>query len=363
MKQTVFKETHEKLGAKMVEFAGFYMPIQYEGVSAEHLHVRSKVGVFDVSHMGEFTVKGPKALDLLQYITSNDVAALFPGKVQYSCFPNGNGGIVDDLLVYNIAENDYLLVVNAANIDKDWAWVSKQNEKFGAEIANISDNISQLAVQGPLALKAMQKLTDANVIDMEYYTTKTITFAGIPNVIFSTTGYTGAGGCEIYFKNEDALKVWDAVFEAGKEFDIKPIGLGARDTLRLEMGFCLYGHEIDDTITPVEAGLGWITKFVDHKNFIDKDFMMNLKANGMRKKLAGFEMVERGIPRLEYEVCDAEGNHIGIVRSGTFGPSINKSVGTAWLKPEFAKSGTEIYIKIREKLVKAVTVKMPFYKG
>ena len=363
MKETVFRAIHESLGAKMVEFAGFYMPIQYEGLSVEHVHVRKKVGVFDVSHMGEFTIKGPNALPLLQYITSNDVAALHPGKVQYSCFPNGKGGIVDDLLVYQIAENDYLLVVNAANIDKDWAWVSKQNEKFGAEIANISDSISQLAVQGPLALKAMQKLTTENVVDMEYYTTKTITFAGIPNVIFSTTGYTGAGGCEIYFKNEDAEKVWKAVFEAGKEFDIKPIGLAARDTLRLEMGFCLYGHEIDDTISPVEAGLGWITKFVDHKNFIDKDYMLQLKADGLKRKLVGFEMLDRGIPRLEYEVCNAEGMPIGIVRSGTHGPSINKSVGTAWVQTEYGKIGSEIYIKIREKLLKAIVVKMPFYKG
>lgn len=363
MKETIFRATHEKLGAKMVDFAGFYMPIQYEGQSIEHLHVRSKVGVFDVSHMGEFTVKGPKALDLLQYITSNDVSALFPGKVQYSCFPNGNGGIVDDLLVYNIAENDYLLVVNAANIDKDWAWVSKQNEKFGAEIANISNEISQLAIQGPLALKAMQKLTAESVEDMEYYTTKTLTFAGIENVIFSTTGYTGAGGCEIYFRNEDAEKIWNAVFEAGAEFDIKPIGLAARDTLRLEMGFCLYGHEIDDTITPIEAGLGWITKFIDHKDFIDKERMLNMKAEGLKRKLVGFEMIDRGIPRLEYEVCDAEGNNIGIVRSGTIGPSVEKSIGTAWIKTEYAKVGTEIYIKIRNKLTKAITVKMPFYKG
>lgn len=363
MKETIFRATHEKLGAKMVDFAGFYMPIQYEGQSIEHLHVRSKVGVFDVSHMGEFTVKGPKALELLQYITSNDVSALFPGKVQYSCFPNGNGGIVDDLLVYNIAENDYLLVVNAANIDKDWAWVSKQNEKFGAEIANISNEISQLAIQGPLALKAMQKLTAESVEDMEYYTTKTLTFAGIENVIFSTTGYTGAGGCEIYFRNKDAEKIWNAVFEAGAEFDIKPIGLAARDTLRLEMGFCLYGHEIDDTITPIEAGLGWITKFVDYKDFIDKERMLNMKAEGLKRKLVGFEMIDRGIPRLEYEVCDAEGNNIGIVRSGTIGPSVEKSIGTAWIKTEYAKVGTEIYIKIRNKLTKAITVKMPFYKG
>ena len=363
MKETVFRSIHEQMGGKMVEFAGFYMPVQYEGLSAEHIHVRTKVGVFDVSHMGEFTVKGDKALDFIQYITTNDVAALHPGKVQYSCFPNGKGGIVDDLLVYQIAENDYLLVVNAANMDKDWAWVSQQNEKFGADIANISDNISQLAVQGPLALKAMQKLTDTTVIDMEYYTCKVITFAGIPNVIFSTTGYTGSGGCEIYFKNEDAEKVWNAVFEAGKEFDIKPIGLGARDTLRLEMGFCLYGHEIDDTISPIEAGLGWITKFVDHKNFIDKDFMLNLKAEGLKRKLVGFEMIDRGIPRIDYKVCDAEGNEIGTVRSGTFGPSINKSVGTALIKSEFAKMDTEIFIEVRGKLLKAVVVKMPFYKG
>ena len=363
MKETVFRSIHEKLGAKMVEFAGFYMPVQYEGLSAEHLHVRSKVGVFDVSHMGEFTVKGEKALDLLQYITSNDVAALYPGKVQYSCFPNGKGGIVDDLLVYQLADKDYLLVVNAANIDKDWAWVSEQNKKFGAEIANISDEISQLAVQGPLALKAMQKLTETPVTDMEYYTCQTLTFAGVPDILFSTTGYTGSGGCEIYFKNKDAEHIWNAVFEAGKEFDIKPIGLGARDTLRLEMGFCLYGHEIDDTISPVEAGLGWITKFVDHKDFIDKDYMLKLKAEGLKRKLVGFEMIDRGIPRQGYEVCDAEGNTIGVVRSGTFGPSINKSVGTAWVKIDFSKTGTEIYIKIREKLLKAAVVKMPFYKG
>ncbi len=363
MKETAFRHLHEQAGAKMVEFAGFYMPIQYEGLTVEHLHVRSKVGVFDVSHMGEFTVKGPKALDLIQYITSNDAAALFPGKVQYSCYPNGKGGIVDDLLVYCMGENDYILVVNAANIDKDWAWVSLQNEKFGADIENISDQISQLAVQGPLALKAMQKLTDTTVVNMEYYTVKTLTFAGIPNVIFSTTGYTGAGGCEIYFKNEDAEKVWKAVFEAGSEFDIKPIGLAARDTLRLEMGFCLYGHEIDDTISPIEAGLGWITKFNDQKNFIDKEYMLQQKAEGLKRKLVGFEMIDRGIPRLDYEVCDAQGNVIGIVRSGTQGPSIQKAVGTAWVKTEFSKLDSEIYIKVREKLLKAVVVKMPFYKG
>ena len=363
MKETKFKNLHEAKGAKMVEFAGFCMPIQYEGLVAEHIHVRNKVGVFDVSHMGEFTVKGTQALSLLQYITSNDVAALYPGKVQYSCFPNGKGGIVDDLLVYCMAENDYLLVVNAANIDKDWAWVVEQNKKFGAEIKNISDNISQLAIQGPLALKAMQKLTDTPVEDMEYYTVKQLTFAEVPDVIFSTTGYTGSGGCEIYMKNEDAEKIWHAVFEAGATFDIKPIGLAARDTLRLEMGFCLYGHEIDDTITPIEAGLAWITKFVDYKDFIDKDRMLKMKEDGLKRKLVGFEMIDRGIPRQDYEVCDAAGNLIGSVRSGTQGPSINKAVGTAWVKTEYSKIDTEIFIKVRDKLLKAVVVKMPFYKG
>jgi len=346
----------------MVEFAGFWMPVQYEGVSAEHNHVRQKVGVFDVSHMGEFTIKGPKAFDLIQKITTNDVAALYPGKVQYSAFPNGKGGVVDDLLVYMLAQEDYLLVVNAANIDKDWAWVAKQNENFGADIKNISDEISQLAIQGPLALKAMQKLTDTSVLDMEYYTCKVLTFAGIPNILFSTTGYTGSGGCEIYFKNTDAERIWNAVFEAGKEFDIKPIGLGARDTLRLEVGFCLYGHEIDDTISPIEAGLGWITKFVDGNNFIDREFMQKLKDEGVKRKLVGFELIDKGIPRLDYKVCDAQGNEIGVVRSGTFGPAVNKSIGTALIKAEYAKLDTEIFIEVRGKLLKAKVVKMPFYK-
>ncbi|MDR0206799.1 MAG: glycine cleavage system aminomethyltransferase GcvT [Bacteroidales bacterium] len=363
MKETQFKKFHEEKGGKMVEFAGFCLPVQFEGLVAEHLHVRSKIGVFDVSHMGEFTVKGGQALTLLQYITSNDVSVLTPGKVQYSCFPNGNGGIVDDFLVYCMAENNYLLVVNAANIDKDWAWITELNKGFGAEIENISDEISQLAVQGPLALKAMQKLTATPVEDMEYYTVKELTFAGIPGVIFSTTGYTGAGGCEIYMKNKDAEHIWKAVFEVGAEFGIKPIGLAARDTLRLEMGFCLYGHEIDDTITPIEAGLSWITKFVDHKDFIDKERMLKMKEGGLIRKLIGFEMIDRGIPRQDYEVCDVEGTVIGLVRSGTQGPSINKAIGTAWIMTEFSKLGTEIYIKVREKLLKALVVKMPFYKG
>ncbi len=362
MKNTAFTKMHEAMGAKMVPFAGYYMPVQYEGLNIEHEHVRTKLGVFDVSHMGEVYVKGPKAFNFVQYITSNDVAALYDGKVQYSCFPNGKGGIVDDLLVYRISEDVYLLVINAANVDKDWAWIKKQNEKFGADISNVSDNVSQLAIQGPLALKAMQKLTDTVVVDMEYYTHKTITFAGIPNVLFSTTGYTGSGGCEIYFPNEVAETIWKAVFEAGKEFDIKPIGLGARDTLRLEMGFCLYGNDIDDTTSPIEAGLGWITKFTDSKDFIDKEYMLAQKQNGISRKLVGFEMIDKGIPRHEYEITDANGNSIGVVTSGTQGPSIKKAVGMGYVKPEFSKSGTEIYIKIREKLIKAVVAKIPFYK-
>jgi len=362
MKETAFKSFHEAMGAKMVPFAGFYMPVQYEGVNTEHEHVRKGVGVFDVSHMGEFWVKGPKALDLVQWVTSNDASKLHEGKVQYSCFPNDKGGIVDDLLVYKINDETYLLVVNAANIDKDWAWVNKQN-KFGATLYNASDEISQLAIQGPLALKAMQKLTDTPIVDMEYYTFKKVTFAGVKDVILSTTGYTGAGGCEIYFANEDAPVIWKAVFEAGAEFDIKPIGLGARDTLRLEMGFCLYGNDINDTTSPIEAGLGWITKFTDQKEFINKAELLRQKKEGVSRKLVGFEMVDKGIPRHEYEIVDAEGNEIGEVTSGTMAPSVKKPVGMGYVKTAFSKEGSEIYIKIRDKALKAVVVKFPFYKG
>lgn len=363
MKTTAFTKIHESVGAKMVPFAGFYMPVQYEGLITEHETVRTKLGVFDVSHMGEVYVKGPKAFDLVQHITSNDVAVLHDGKIQYSCFPNGKGGIVDDLLVYRMNEEFYLLVINAANIDKDWAWIQEQNKKIGADISNVSDDISQLAIQGPLALKAMQKLTDTSVVDMEYYTHKTLTFAGIPNVLFSTTGYTGSGGCEIYFPNNEAEKVWTAVFEAGAEFGIKPIGLGARDTLRLEMGFCLYGNDIDDTTSPIEAGLGWITKFTDSKNHIDKEIHLNHKQNGVSRKLVGFEMIDKGIPRHEYEICDADGNHIGVVTSGTQGPSVGKAIGMGYVTPNHTKTGSEIFINIRGKLLKAIVVKLPFYKG
>jgi aminomethyltransferase len=363
MKNTVFTKKHEELGAKMVPFAGFYMPVQYEGLVVEHETVRKAVGVFDVSHMGEIYVRGPKAFDFVQWVSSNDASTLTDGKVQYCCFPNDKNGIVDDFLTYRINENEYLLVVNAANIEKDWNWLIKQNEKFGAELYNASDEISQLAIQGPLALKAMQKLTDTPIEDMEYYTFKFLTFAGVPNVLLSTTGYTGSGGCEIYFKNEDGLKIWNAVFEAGKEFGIKPIGLGARDTLRLEMGFCLYGHEINDTTSPLEGGLGWITKFVDNKDFINKENLLKQKQEGLKRKVVGFEMIDRGIPRQDYDVVDADGKKIGHVCSGTQGPSVGKAIGTALISTENAKIGTEIFIVIREKPVKAVIVKMPFYKG
>lgn len=367
MKTTAFTKFHEEMGGKMVEFAGYLMPLQYEGVSVEHETVRKGVGVFDVSHMGEIWVKGTKALGFIQYVTSNDASVLFDGKVQYSCFPNGKGGIVDDLLVYKVNDETYLLVVNASNIEKDWNWLVSHAPKFGLEVGkdlyNASDEIAQLAVQGPLALQAMQKLTDTTVTDMEYYTFKKLDFAGVKDVIFATTGYTGSGGCEIYMSNADAPKIWKAVFEAGAEFGIKPIGLAARDTLRLEMGFCLYGNDICDTTAPIEAGLGWITKFTDSKDFIDKEYNLSLKNGEAKRRLVGFEMIDRGIPRHDYEICDAAGTTIGHVTSGTMGPSIAKAVGMGYVPVSLMKSGSEIYIKVRDKLLKAVVVKMPFYKG
>jgi aminomethyltransferase len=362
MKQTAFTKFHEALGAKMVPFAGYYMPLQYDGVTAEHEIVRNGVGVFDVSHMGEFWAKGPKALEFVQWVTSNDASKLVDGKVQYSCFPNGQGGIVDDLLVYRINEETYLLVVNAANIDKDWAWCVSQN-KMGATLYNASDEIAQLAIQGPLALKAMQKLTDTPITDMEYYTFKKLTFAGVKDIILSTTGYTGSGGCEIYMANEDAAHIWNAVFEAGKEYGIKPIGLAARDTLRLEMGFCLYGNDINDTTSPIEAGLGWITKFTDQKDFIDKPLLLKQKNEGVTRRLVGFEMIEMGIPRHGYDIVDAAGNKIGEVTSGTMGPAIKKPVGMGYVPASLSKEGSEILIKVREKSLRAKVVKFPFYKG
>lgn len=351
----------------MVPFAGYNMPIEYFGINEEHATVRQKVGVFDVSHMGEVWVKGPRAFEFVQHVTSNDVATLFDGKVQYSCFPNGKGGIVDDLLVYQIDKETYLLVINAANIDKDWAWIVEQGKAFGLtpgkELYNASDEICQLAVQGPLAMKVVQKITDEPIEDMEYYTFRKVTVAGIKDAILSTTGYTGSGGCEIYVANEDGAKLWKALFEAGQEEGIKAIGLGARDTLRLEMGFCLYGNDITDETSPIEAGLGWITKFTPEKSFIDKELLLKQKKEGVSRKLIGFEMVDRGIPRQHYEICDASGNVIGEVTSGTMSPMLKIGIGMGYVKPEFAKVGSEIYLSIRGKLIKAQVVKLPFYKG
>ena len=361
MKTTPFTEKHIALGAKMHEFAGYNMPIEYSGIIDEHLTVCNGVGVFDVSHMGEFWVKGPHALDFLQKVTSNNVAALVPGKIQYTCFPNEDGGIVDDLLVYQYEPEKYLLVVNASNIEKDWNWCISHNTE-GVELENSSDNMAQLAVQGPKAIQALQKLTDINLADIPYYTFKVGEFAGEKNVIISNTGYTGAGGFELYFYPDAAMKIWDAVFEAGAEFGIKPIGLGARDTLRLEMGFCLYGNDLDDTTSPIEAGLGWITKFVDGKNFTNRSMLEKQKAEGTVRKLVGFEMIDRGIPRHGYELTTAEGDKLGVVTSGTMSPIRKIGIGMGYVKPEYSKIGTEICIDMRGRKLKAVVVKPPFRK-
>jgi aminomethyltransferase len=368
MKVTAFTQKHIDLGAKMVSFAGYNMPVEYVGINEEHVAVRNGVGVFDVSHMGEIWVKGPNALPFIQYVSSNDASVLTPGKIQYTCYPNGKGGIVDDFLLYCFDSQTYLMVVNAANIEKDYNHLCKYAPKFGLtpgkELFNASEEFCQLAVQGPKAIEAMQKICKENVVDMPYYTFKKLNIGGIEGAIFSITGYTGAGGCEIYVSNKDADKLWKAVFEAGKEFGIRPVGLGARDTLRLEMGFCLYGNDIDDTTSPIEAGLGWITKFNDVKgDFIDKDYMLKQKADGLKRKLVGFELIDRGIPRHGYIVCDAEGNEIGIVTSGTMSPSLKKPVGMAYVKPAFSKADSEIFIKVRDKLLKAKVVKLPFYKA
>lgn len=368
MKSTPLEEKNIAAGAKMVEFAGYNMPIQYPaGIKAEHIAVREGVGVFDVSHMGEFIVRGKEALNLVNAVTSNDASTLAIGQAQYSCLPNNEGGIVDDLLVYRLpetmcseGEQAFMLVVNASNIEKDWNWISAHNT-FDTRLINISDDTALLAVQGPKAVEAMQTLTSVDLAAMKYYTFEKGTFAGVENVLISATGYTGSGGFELYIPAASAAKVWDAVFEAGADFGIQPIGLGARDTLRLEMGFCLYGNDINDTTSPLEAGLGWITK-LKKNTFTAKDFLVQQKADGLTRKLVGFEMVERGIPRHDYAILDADGNNIGVVTSGTQSPSLDKAIGMGYVATAFAKAGSEIYVAVRKKTVKAVVVKLPFYK-
>lgn len=359
MKTTALTNVHEALGAKMVPFAGYNMPVQYEGVNIEHETVRNGVGVFDVSHMGEFLISGPDALALIQSVTSNDAAMLTVGKAQYSCLPNDNGGIVDDLIVYKIKDEQYLLVVNASNIEKDWNWISSKNT-MGAEMRNVSDEYSLLAIQGPMAMEAMQALTSVDLAAIKYYHFEVADFAGVEHVIISATGYTGSGGFEIYAKNSEIKQIWDSVFEAGAAYGIKPIGLAARDTLRLEMGFCLYGNDINDTTSPLEAGLGWITKF--NKEFTNSAALKQQKEAGVTRKLVGFELTERGIPRHDYEITDKTGNVIGIVTSGTMAPSLNKGIGLGYVPAEYAAPDSEIYIRIRKNDVPAKVVKLPFYK-
>ena len=359
MKNTPLTNTHIALGAKMAEFAGYNMPISYKGIKEEHLQVRNAVGMFDVSHMGEFILEGENALDLIQKVTSNDASKLVDGQAQYSCLPNDKGGIVDDLLVYKIADDKYMLVVNASNINKDWNWITSHND-MGVKMTNISDDTSLLAVQGPKAAETLQKLTSVKLSEVPYYHFSIGDFAECKDVILSATGYTGAGGFELYIPNESAVTVWNKIIEAGQEFGIQPIGLGARDTLRLEMGFCLYGNDIDDTTNPIEAGLGWITKFT--KSFIGDQYAKDLKENGAKKKLVGIQMIDRGIPRHGYEITDASGNKIGIVTSGSQTPSLNVSIGIAYIDVPNNKLDTEVFVKIREQLVKAKVVKMPFYQ-
>ena len=359
MKNTALTQKHTSLGAKMVPFAGYNMPVSYSGLNDEHATVRNSVGVFDVSHMGEFILKGENALNLIQKVTSNDASVLTDGKAQYSCLPNNDGGIVDDLIVYRIDEKTYMLVVNASNIEKDWNW-KKQNDTWNVDMKNISEDTSLLAIQGPKALDTLQKLTDVKLVDIPYYSFVKGKFNGVDNVVISNTGYTGAGGFEIYFENQYAENMWDNIFEAGKEFGIKPIGLGARDTLRLEMGFCLYGNDIDDTTSPIEAGLGWITKFT--KEFTNRQGIEKQKTEGVSKKLVGFEMIDRGIPRHDYPIADANGTIIGKVTSGTQSPTLNQAIGMGYVAKEFSKADSEIFIMIRDKAIKAKVTKMPFLK-
>ncbi|MBN9293444.1 MAG: glycine cleavage system aminomethyltransferase GcvT [Flavobacteriia bacterium] len=360
MKKTALFDTHVALGAKIVPFAGFEMPVQYEGVNAEHEAVRQGVGVFDVSHMGEFFLRGEKALDLIQKVTTNDASKIDIGKAQYTCMPNGKGGIVDDLIVYRLAEQEYFLVVNASNIEKDWNWI-KEHNVFGVEMTNASDEYSLLAVQGPKTIEATQSLTNVDLSAIKPFSFVEGTFAGCENVIISATGYTGSGGFELYCKNESVKKIWDALFEAGKAQNIQPIGLAARDTLRLEMGFCLYGNDIDDTTSPIEAGLGWVTKFT--KDFVDADLLQKQKEEGVSRKLVAFELIDRGIPRHDYEIVNENGSVIGKVTSGTMSPSLKKGIGLGYVSSDKAALDSEIFISIRDKGVKAKVVKLPFYKA
>ncbi|WP_024480145.1 glycine cleavage system aminomethyltransferase GcvT [Cellulophaga baltica] len=361
MKNTALTEIHEKLGAKLVTFAGFNMPVSYEGVTIEHETVRAGVGVFDVSHMGEFLISGPNALSLIQKVSSNDASKLSIGKAQYSCMPNETGGIVDDLIIYQIKEEQYLLVVNASNIEKDWNHISKYNTNISADMRNISEDYSLLAIQGPKAVEAMQSLTNVDLATIKFYTFEVAPFAGIDNVIISATGYTGSGGFEIYCKNTEVAQIWTKVFEAGEDFGIKPIGLAARDTLRLEMGYCLYGNDINDTTSPIEAGLGWVTKFT--KDFVNSENLAKEKAEGSSRKLIAFELDERGIPRHDYEIVNAAGEKIGIVTSGTMSPSIGKGIGLGYVPKTASALGEKIYIQIRKKAIPATIVKLPFYKN
>ena len=361
MKNIVLHSIHESLGAKMVPFAGYNMPVQYEGVTAEHLTVRNAVGVFDVSHMGEFLVSGENALALIQKVTSNDASKLEIGDAQYSCFPNEENGIVDDLICYKIKQNQYLLVVNASNIEKDWNWISEYNKDFGAELKDLSNDYSLLAIQGPKAVEAMQSLSTINLEKIPFYKFKVGDFAGIEHVIISATGYTGSGGFEIYCKNADVEQIWKKVFKAGADFGIKPIGLAARDTLRLEMGYCLYGNDIDDTTSPIEAGLSWITKF--SKDFVNAEALAKQKEQKPEKRLVAFELDERGIPRQGYDIVDGNGKVIGNVTSGTMSPCLKKGIGMGYVSRILSKSGTQIHIQVRKKAIPATIVKLPFYKG
>ncbi len=365
MRETVFTQKHIALGAKMAPFAGFNMPIEYSGLIKEHNAVREGVGVFDVSHMGEIWVCGEKATALLQYITTNDISELYPGRAQYTCLPNGHGGIVDDLIVYCFSDTEYLLGVNAANTDKDWEHICSFAGRFGlrigVDLVNASDDTCQLAIQGPKAMEVMQKLCSENIMDMPNYTFKQLTVAGIPNAVLATTGYTGSGGCEVYVTNADGPRLWDAVFAAGESYSIVPVGLGARDTLRLEKGYLLYGNDMDGSTSPLEAGLGWITKFNDSKgDFVDKAYLLEQKAAGLKRRLAAFELLDRGIARHGYPICTADGTVIGHVTSGTMGPTVKKAIGLGYIDAPLYKPGSEVYVNVRDRLLKALVVKAPF---